>query len=120
MPKRAVSVTLDSDNLTWLKARAGAVGVRSLSALLDRLITDARAGGTAGSATSVVGTIDIDASDPLLLGADEGVRALFEASLGRPLVGNVANVANVANIVTVVRERSPKYHVARRGRRRRG
>jgi hypothetical protein len=107
-------VTLGSDNLTWLKARAGALGVRSLSALLDRLITDARTRGTAGSTSSVVGTIDIDASDPLLLEADAGVRALFEASLGRPLVENIGNVAHVA------RERSPEYRDTRRGRRRRG
>ena len=114
MTKRAISVTLGSDNLTWLKARAGAVGIRSLSALLDRLITDARAHGTSGSATSVVGTIDIDASDPLLLEADAAVRTLFEASLGRPLTEHVGNAVSVA------RERSPAYRVARRGRRRRG
>jgi hypothetical protein len=123
MAKRAISVTIGSDNLTWLKARAGALGVRSMSALLDRLITDARARGSAGSTTSVVGTIDLDASDPLLLRADEGVRALFEASLGRPLVGNVGNVGNIAKVekvARVARERSPHYQVARRGRRRRG
>jgi hypothetical protein len=113
MAKRAISVTLGSDNLTWLKARAGAIGVRSMSALLDQLITDARSLGTTGSTTSVVGTIDIDASDPLLLRADEGVRALFETSLGRPLGENI-------KVASVARERSPDYHVARRGRRRRG
>src|SRR5437016_11424030 len=96
--KQAISVTLDPANLTWLKARAGATGARSVSELLDRLITDARAKGSAGPATSVVGTIDIDASDPLLLGADEAVRTMFEASLGRPLL---------------LKEDSPKYRAAR-------
>jgi hypothetical protein len=35
---------------------------------------------------SVVGTIDIDASDPLLSRADAAVRALYDASLARPLL----------------------------------
>lgn len=114
MTKRAISVTLGSDNLTWLKARAGALGVRSISALLDRLVADARARGAAGPTTSVIGTIDIDASDPLLLGAGESVGALFEASLGRQLVNNSDRAP------AVLRERSPEYGVAKRGRRRRG
>ncbi len=114
MTKRAISVTLGADNLTWLKARAGAIGVRSMSALLDQLITDARTRGTAGSTSSVVGTVDIDASDPLLLNADEGLRALFETSVGRPLVVNVGK----KSAASVVRERSPVYGAARRGRRR--
>ena len=45
MPKKAVSVTLGTDNLLWLKGRAGAAGARSMSELLDRLITEARTAG---------------------------------------------------------------------------
>ena len=42
MPKHAISVTLESANLTWLKGQAGATGVRSVSELLDRMVTQAR------------------------------------------------------------------------------
>jgi len=86
MAKQAISVTLDADNLTWLKGRAGAAGVRSLSELLDRLMTAARESGRIGPSRSVVGTIDIDEHDPLLESADHAVRMMFGTSLGRPLV----------------------------------
>ena len=86
MGKQAISVTLQSDNLTWLKARAGSGQARSVSELLDRLISEARARGGAGPVRSVVGTIDVDPSDPLLLEADEAIRGLVTGSLGRPLV----------------------------------
>jgi hypothetical protein len=84
MPKRAISVTLHSDNLTWLKARAGAVGARSVSDLLDQLVADARRATPGGSVRSVVGTIDVDASDPFLNGADDVLRTLVDGSLKRP------------------------------------
>ena len=84
MTRRALSVTLDANNVTWLKGRAGATG-ESVSELLDQIVTSARQGGGIGQARSVVGTIDIDSSDPLLETADTTVRALFDASLGRPL-----------------------------------
>jgi hypothetical protein len=84
MTKRAISVTLHSDNLTWLKARAGAVGARSISDLLDQLVADARRATPGGSVRSVVGTIDIDASDPLLSDADDVLRTLVDASITRP------------------------------------
>ena len=86
MAKQAISVTLEADNLTWLKGRAGAAGLRSVSELLDQLVTAARASGHGGPSRSVVGTIDIDASDPWLDGADEVLHAMFDASLGRPLM----------------------------------
>ncbi len=86
MPKQAISVTLDEENVTWLKGRAGAAGVRSVSELLDRIVTAARASGQIGPPRSVVGTIDIDATDPLLEKADAAVRGLFEQSLVGPLV----------------------------------
>jgi hypothetical protein len=94
MSKRAISVTLETDNLVWLKARAGATGLRSVSELIDRLVTQARTAGTSGPVRSVVGTIDIDDSDPWLEQADGTVRAIFDASLRRPMV---------------VREVSPPY-----------
>lgn len=84
MNKRAISVTLHSDNLTWLKARAGAVGARSVSDLLDQIVGEARRASPGGNIRSVVGTIDIDSSDPLLTGADDVLRVLFDASLKRP------------------------------------
>jgi len=86
MPKQAISVTLDAENVTWLKGRAGAAGLRSVSELLDRIVSAARASGRVGPARSVVGTIDIDAADQLLEKADAAVRAMFETSLGRPLI----------------------------------
>ena len=75
-------MTLESDNVTWLKGRAGATG-ESVSELLDQIVTGARQGGRSGDARSVMGTIDIDASDPFLEGADVAVRSMFDASLGR-------------------------------------
>jgi len=102
--KHAISVTLDEDNVAWLKGRAGAAGLRSVSELLDRLVTDARQSGRVGPARSVVGTIDIDASDPLLERADEAVRHLFETSLGRPLI---------------VKETAPEHRVRPAARRKR-
>lgn len=104
MAKQAISVTLEADNLTWLKGRAGAAGLRSVSELLDQLVAAARQGGRVGPSRSIVGTIDIDASDPLLDGADAAVRGLYEASLRRPLL---------------VKEPSPQYRGAPRRKRRR-
>ncbi len=78
MRKRAVSVTLTPDNLTWLKARAAAGHARSISAVLDQLVAAARATGASGTAPrSVVGTIAIPASDRDLARADDTVRRLF-------------------------------------------
>ncbi len=92
MSKRAISVTLQSDNLTWLKARAGAIGARSVSDLLDQLVAEARRATPGGSVRSVVGTIDIDASDPLLNGADDVLRTLVDASLKRPTLAKESRV----------------------------
>lgn len=85
MAKQALSVTLDADNVTWLKGRAGAAGIRSVSELLDQLVTAARQSGQIGPSRSVVGSIDIDPGDPMLARADDVVRAMFDKSLGRPL-----------------------------------
>ena len=96
MAKQAISITLEADNVTWLKGRAGAAGLRSVSELLDQLVTAARESGRIGPSRSVVGTIDIDASDPLLEGADEVVRGIYEASLRRPLMVKEAPVESGA------------------------
>ena len=85
MPKAAISVTLDVENLTWLKGRAAAAGIRSVSELLDRIVSAARESGRIGPSRSVAGTIDIASSDPLLRGADAAVREAFERSLELPL-----------------------------------
>ena len=55
--------------------------------MLDQLVTAARDSGRIGPSRSVVGTIDIDASDPLLEGADEAVRGMYETSLRPPADG---------------------------------
>ena len=91
MPKKPISVTLETDNLVWLKARAAAMGLRSVSELLDDLVAEARATGPVGPSRSVVGTIDIDAADPLLENADAAVRAMFDVSLRRPFIAREAS-----------------------------
>lgn len=59
MPKRAVSVTLEVDNLVWLRAQAG--GGRNVSRIVNELVGEARAAGRRfGAATrSVAGTVDL-------------------------------------------------------------
>jgi hypothetical protein len=86
MPKKAVSVTLDADNIRWLQGQAGAVKPRGLSATLDRLVTEARLAGQVHGAAirSVVGTIDIGSDDPSLAHADEYIREVFDRSAARP------------------------------------
>jgi hypothetical protein len=84
MAKRAVSLTLDEGNLLWLRGRG--YGKANLSAAVDNLVTEARAGklGNAADVRSIAGTIDIATDDPLLERADTAVRELFAASLSRP------------------------------------
>jgi hypothetical protein len=105
MPKQAISVTLEADNLTWLKGRAGAAGLRSVSELLDQLVRAARESGHGGPSRSVIGTIDVDASDPWLEGADDALRDMVDKSLGRPMM---------------VREGTPAYGTRGRKKARRG
>jgi hypothetical protein len=85
MPKRAVSVTLDRDNLLWLRGQTAAAGRRSLSDTLDRIVTDARVAGRVrpDSIRSVVGTVEIADEDPGLDRADAYVRDLVEQSINR-------------------------------------
>jgi hypothetical protein len=105
MSRQAISVTLATDNVTWLKGRAGAAGLRSVSELVDQLVTAARRSGQIGPSRSVVGTIDVDPSDPGLEGADAALGALYERSIGRPLV---------------VRERRAEHGVRRGNKKPRG
>jgi hypothetical protein len=99
--KRAISVTVDEDNLVWLKGQAG--GSRgSVSEVIDRLVREARLSGRTDASTvrSVVGTIDLPPEDEDLAGADGYVRALFDRSLARPML---------------VKERPPARKPKRRG-----
>jgi len=86
MPKMPVSVTLDAENLLWLRARATGTKRRSLSDLLDEIVTAARVGARGASIRSVVGTVDLPADDPGLERAKASIRAEFEASLARPIL----------------------------------
>lgn len=81
MPKQPISVTLEEDNILWLKGRAHAAKRRSLSDALDQVVTAARTLGQAAGARSVAGTIDIAASDPGLTSADAALRRMFDVSL---------------------------------------
>lgn len=90
--RRPISVTIEEDNLLWLKAQAAATTKGSVSAVLDRLVGEARADGRTGDAAirSVAGTIDLPADDPDLEAADGYVRTMFERSLRRPLTVKAA------------------------------
>jgi len=83
MPRLPISVTLEADNLLWLKSRARTSRKRSVSDALDRLVTEARLGAAADPAAmrSVVGTVDLPADDPDLERADAHVRGLFAGAL---------------------------------------
>jgi hypothetical protein len=85
MSKQAISVTLETDNLSWVRGRAVAAGRISVSDMLDRLIEHARTGGkgTVPGARSVVGTVAIAPEDAELLTADEAIRALLTRSVAR-------------------------------------
>jgi hypothetical protein len=86
MPKLPISVTLDADNLLWLRARTAGAKRRSLSDLLDEIVTAARVAAHGASIRSVVGTVDLPADDPTLERAKASLRAEFEASLARPIL----------------------------------
>jgi hypothetical protein len=99
--KRAISVTIEEDNLLWLRGQAGASASGSVSEVLDRLVREARLGGRTAAAAirSVVGSIDLPRDDEDLAGADRYVRELFDRSLARPML---------------VRERPPARKAKRR------
>jgi len=82
MAREAVSVTLDADNLLWLRAQARAGRGPNVSQILDRLVGDARASGRslAAPSRSVVGSVDLRAFDPEA--ANRDVRAMFARTSG--------------------------------------
>jgi hypothetical protein len=86
--KQAVSVTLRTENVLWLRGQAAASAKGSLSEVLDRLVSEARTSGRtdAGAIRSVAGTIELPEEDPLLEEADQYIRGMFAASLRRPLM----------------------------------
>jgi hypothetical protein len=84
MPKQPISVTLEEENVLWLRGRTVAGRRRSLSDALDRIVTEARTQGRTADAKSVVGTLDIAAADPALRQADAAIRALFDAAISSP------------------------------------
>jgi len=96
MAKRPVSLTIDESNLVWVRGVAERSGARSLSEAVDRLITAARESGgvAAADARSVVGTIDISATDAALDGADQAMRDLFAQSMSRPMLARDARVSS--------------------------
>jgi hypothetical protein len=86
MAKTAISLTIEQTNLIWLKGRARVVAGGSLSAAVDQLITEARAGrlGQSDPPRSVIGTIDLPDDRALLAGTD-AMMGLFTNSLARPI-----------------------------------
>ena len=114
MPKTAVSVTLDADNLLWLRARAAQRKRRSLSDTLDEVVTAARTGGLgAGPIRSVVGTISFTDED--LQAADAYVKALFEESANRPLEVHEPRAVYAASTYRVGVKRGGKRSRSPRG-----
>lgn len=88
MSKQAISVTLDPDNLLWLRTQTRSQKRRSISETLDVLIREARTEdrNQKSPVRSVVGTVRIAESDPTLETADAAVRAFFSAALDRQSV----------------------------------
>jgi hypothetical protein len=79
MNKQAISVTLQPENLLWLRGRARALRQRSVSEALDQLVSAARTGGRVDQRAirSVVGTVRMPSADPFLSTADAAIRGLF-------------------------------------------
>lgn len=103
--RKPVSVTLDQDNIIWLKGQALASARGSLSDVLDRLVTRARLEGRTDSGTirSVVGTIDFPDDDASLAEMDAFVRSCFEESFRRT--------------EAMLRETAPRYRAKKSVRR---
>jgi hypothetical protein len=102
--RKPISVTLGEDNLLWLRGQAARTAKGSVSELLDRIVSEARAAGRTDAAAmrSVVGSVDLPDDDPDLAGANAYIRTLFAASARQPMV---------------VRERQPAM---RKGKKTRG
>jgi hypothetical protein len=85
--KQAISITLQRDNLLWLKGQAAARTGGNVSEVVNALIAEARAAGRThpSAIKSVVGTIDLP-DDDALAEADGYVKTLFDRSLSRPML----------------------------------
>jgi hypothetical protein len=85
--KKPISITVEAENLMWLKGQAAVRTKGNVSELIETLIRDARTGGQMDPAaiTSVVGSIDLP-DDDALGEADSYVKAMFERSLTRPML----------------------------------
>ncbi|MBI4815812.1 MAG: hypothetical protein HY791_06130 [Deltaproteobacteria bacterium] len=81
MSKQAISVTLDQNNLLWIKGQMKVRGTRSVSETIDDILSAARR--SPGQVTSVVGTVRIPDDDPELLSANAELRQWFASSLSR-------------------------------------
>jgi hypothetical protein len=88
MSGKTIPLELDPQNLLWLRARAHAAGNRSLSDVINEIVTHARGSVSGrGEIRSVVGKAQITSDDPDLAGADAAIRALFEESRNRFTAG---------------------------------
>jgi len=114
MPKAPISVTLDADNLLWLKGQTASGKRRSVSDTLDAIVTAARTGAYGVTASrSVVGTVDIAADDPALDQADAYVRSAIEDSLARGLGGHESRTTYTAPRASTKPRRTPRRRKAR-------
>ena len=86
--RKAISITLQEENLLWLKGQAARSGRGSVSEVLDRIVGEARLSGRIDPAAvrTVVGTVDLPDDDPGLDGADAYIRSLFAASAHQPMI----------------------------------
>lgn len=71
-------MTLQRDNLLWLRSQVAVTGCRSVSQMLDQLVSQARQAEKIVP-RSVVGMVRLDPSDPDLEQADALVKALFRS-----------------------------------------
>jgi len=85
MPKEAISVTLERQNLAWLRGQVRLTGARSVSEVLDRVVAAHRSDQSRwATAGSVKGSIRIAADDPDLACADAALSAPFEQPSAQP------------------------------------
>ena len=92
--RKPISITIDVENLLWLKGQALASVRGTVSGVIDQMITEARHGrARPGTIRSVKGSVRIPGDDPELKHARDDMRALFEASLSRSLTGPAASRA---------------------------
>ncbi|MFN8627787.1 MAG: hypothetical protein U0587_17635 [Candidatus Binatia bacterium] len=97
MAKEAISVTLKRENLSWLRGQLRLRGARSVSEVLDEVVSMVRMPGRlAVQVQSVKGSIRIAEDDPNLERADEMLLALFSRHLSTRPRGRGGPVGAVA------------------------